>query len=387
MDGRSSLAAPVGAAVVRSGSWRAQWLQARNRILANARFQRWAAGFPLTRPIARRRARDLFDLVAGFVYSQVLAACVELGVFDLLAEGPLGVAELGRRVELTDAAAERLLKAAAALELAERLADGRYALGHLGAALRGNPAVAAMIRHHAMLYVDLADPVALLRGDLDVPKLAAFWAYARNAYPAAVAPERARSYSVLMAESQGLIAGEILDAYPLDRHRRLLDIGGGDGAFLTAAGLRAPHLDLVLFDLPAVTSLAPARLAAAGLTRRATIVAGSFFSDALPEGADVASLVRVLHDHDDAAALTILRRAHDALPRDGVLLVAEPMAGTPSAAPMGDAYFGFYLAAMGSGRPRTAREITTMLEVAGFRRIRPLTTRTPLVVRLIVARV
>lgn len=386
MDGRSSLAAPVGAAVLRSGSWRAQWLQARNRILANARFQRWAAGFPLTRPIARRRARDLFDLVAGFVYSQVLAACVELGVFDLLAEGPLGMAELGRRVELTDTAAERLLKAAAALELAERLADGRYALGHLGAALRGNPAVAAMIRHHAMLYVDLADPVALLRGDLDAPKLAAFWAYARNADPAAVAPERARSYSVLMAESQGLIAGEILDAYPLDRHRRLLDIGGGDGAFLTAAGLRAPHLDLVLFDLPAVTSLAPARLAAAGLTRRATIVAGSFFSDALPEGADVASLVRVLHDHDDAAALTILRRAHDALPRDGVLLVAEPMAGTPSAAPMGDAYFGFYLAAMGSGRPRTAREITTMLEVAGFRRIRPLTTRTPLVVRLIVAR-
>jgi demethylspheroidene O-methyltransferase len=150
MHGRSSLAAPIGADRVRSWSWRAQWLEARNRIIASARFQRWAAGFPLTRPIARRRARDLFDLVAGFVYSQILAACVELGVFDLLAAGPLGVAEMARRLDLTDEAAERLLKAAAALELAERLADGRYALGQLGAALRGNPAVIAMVRHHAM---------------------------------------------------------------------------------------------------------------------------------------------------------------------------------------------------------------------------------------------
>jgi demethylspheroidene O-methyltransferase len=372
MHGRSSLAAPIGADRVRSWSWRAQWLEARNRIIASARFQRWAAGFPLTRPIARRRARDLFDLVAGFVYSQILAACVELGVFDLLAAGPLGVAEMARRLDLTDEAAERLLKAAAALELAERLADGRYALGQLGAALRGNPAVIAMVRHHAMLYADLADPVALLRGKLDAPQLAAFWSYARHADPSTVAPERARSYSVLMAESQALVAGEVLDAYPLARHRRLLDIGGGDGAFLTAAGRRAPHLDLVLFDLPSVTGLAPARFAAAGLTSRATIAAGSFFSDALPTGADVASLVRVLHDHDDAAALAILRRAYDALPRDGVLLVAEPMAGTKGAAPMGDAYFGFYLAAMGSGRPRTAEEITAMLHAAGFRRARPL---------------
>ena len=62
----------------------------------------------------------------------------------------------------------------------------------------------------------------------------------------------------------------------------------------------------------------------------------------------------MLHDHDDAAALALLRAARAALPPDGTLLLAEPMAGTPGAEPMGDAYFGFYLLAMGSGRPRTA---------------------------------
>ena len=66
----------------------------RDRLLASPRFQRWAIGFPLTRWIARRRARALFDLCAGFVYSQVLLACVELRLFEHLAEGPQSLAAL-----------------------------------------------------------------------------------------------------------------------------------------------------------------------------------------------------------------------------------------------------------------------------------------------------
>ena len=358
--------------------WRERWLSFRNRLIAKPSFQRWAAGFPLTRGVARRRARALFDLVAGFVYAQVLAAGVQLNLFAILAEGPQTLAGLAPRLALTEAAAERLLKAAAALELAERLPDGRYGLGHLGAALLGNPALPPMIAHHAMLYADLADPVALLRGQADTRKLADFWAYgAGDAGP----------YSRLMAESQSLVAREILDAYPLGRHRRLMDIGGGEGAFLTAAGTRHAALELVLADLPEVTARGLERLAAAGFGARSMAAPGSFLTDPLPPGADVASLVRVLHDHDDAGAMVILRQVRTALPPGGVLLVAEPMAGAPGAAPMGDAYFGFYLLAMGSGRPRTPKEISAMLAAAGFASSRLLRTRQPLVVQVISARV
>jgi demethylspheroidene O-methyltransferase len=370
-----------------SKSWRELWLACRNGLIGSARFQRWAAGFPLTRRIARRDARALFDLVAGFVYSQVLSACVALELFDILAEGPQPLALLAARLALTETAAERLLKAAAALDLTEPLSDGRYALGRLGAALRGNPSVAAMIAHHSMLYGDLADPVALLRGAAADSQLGHFWAYAKSADPAAASPERVRAYSALMAESQALVAGEILDAYPLDRHRRLLDIGGGEGVFLAEAAKRTPKLDLMLFDLPAVTERAELRFSASGLAGRAAVFGGSFFADSLPIGADVASLIRVLHDHDDEAALSIARAAHAALPKDGVLLVAEPMSGTRGAAPIGDAYFGFYLAAMGSGRPRTQHELSDLLRRAGFRGVQSLPTRTPLIVRLLVASV
>jgi demethylspheroidene O-methyltransferase len=358
--------------------WRERWLGFRNRLIAKPSFQRWAAGFPLTRGVARRRARALFDLVAGFVYAQVLAAGVQLNLFAILAEGPQTLAALAPRLALSEAAAERLLKAAAALELAELLPDGRYGLGHLGAALLGNPALPPMIAHHAMLYADLADPVALLRGQGETRKLADFWAYgAGDAGP----------YSRLMAESQSLVAREILDAYPLGRHRRLMDVGGGEGAFLTAAGTRHAALELVLADLPEVAAKGLERLKAAGMGGRSQAAPGSFLADPLPHGADVASLVRVLHDHDDAAAMVILRRVRAALPPGGVLLVAEPMAAAPGAAPMGDAYFGFYLLAMGSGRPRTPKEISAMLAAAGFGASRLLRTRQPLVVQVIAARV
>ena len=368
-----------------SSSWREKWLSLRNSLIASPRFQHWAARFVLTRPIARRRARALFDLVAGFVYSQTLAACVRLKLFDLLAAGPQTAAELSRAMDLSPHSAETLLKAAAALDLAQALPDGRYALGQLGAALRGNPSLVAMIEHHALLYDDLADPVSLLRGDLKSPKLKDFWAYAKNSDASGILPDRVRPYSDLMAQSQAMVAREILDASSLGRYRRLLDIGGGEGAFLVAAGARYPQLELMLFDLPAVAERAGEFFRGAGLNLRATAFGGDFFRDPLPTGADVISLVRVLHDHDDDFARALLRHIHAALPKGGALLLAEPMAGTRGAEPAGDTYFGFYLAAMGSGRPRTAEEIAALLRGAGFREVRNCPTATPLIVQVLLA--
>jgi demethylspheroidene O-methyltransferase len=61
------------------------------------------------------------------------------------------------------------------------------------------------------------------------------------------------------------------------------------------------------------------------------------------------------------------------------------MSDTPGARPIGEAYFGFYLLAMGSGRPRTPAELTQMLRDAGFARASLVSTRRPLLTRLIVA--
>ncbi len=359
--------------------------QLRDRWLASPAFQRRAAAFVVTRPVARRHARELFDLVAGFVYSQVLQACVQLRLFELLAVQPQTLDDLAPKLGLTVPAAQRLLAAAVSLRLVVHRRGGRYGLGPLGAPLVGNTAITAMVEHHAALYADLADPVALLRGQAHAPAVARYWPYAGADTPQRLEPAHVAAYSDLMAASQPLVAEQVLQAYPLARHRVLLDVGGGDGSFAVAAAQSCPRLRVMLFDLPGVAERARLRFGAEGLALRASAHGGSFFADPLPTGADVVSLVRVIHDHDDEAAMQILRAAHRALAPGGVLLLAEPLSGTPGAEPVGDAYFGFYLLAMGQGRPRTAAELAAMLQRAGFAAVHTLQTNLPLQTGLMVA--
>jgi demethylspheroidene O-methyltransferase len=242
-----------------------------------------------------------------------------------------------------------------------------------------------MIEHHAVLYADLVDPVAMLRAPRGSTGLSKYWPYASATVPGEVAGEGTHDYTRLMAASQSLVAEEILDSYDVSTHRRVLDVGGGDGTFLRALGKRAPSTTLVLFDLPGVAEVARRRFAESGMGHRVEVIGGDFSRHALPRGADLITLVRVLHDHDDPLVETVLRSAFQALAPGGRLLVAEPLAGTTGAERMGDAYFGIYLWAMGSGRPRSAKELTGMLEKAGFSRIRRLPTRIPLQTSVLVA--
>ncbi len=372
-------------------SWRERWFAKRDRLLTSPRFQQLASRFVGTRPIARRRARGLFDLVAGFVYSQLLLACVQLRLFDRLAQSPMTPAMLAAEGKMPLLSAERLLEAAASLGLVEarsEVVNGQrsYGLGALGAAMVGNTAVAAMVEHHHALYADLADPLALLRSDRGGGELSRYWAYAEASDPGALQGQAVAPYSALMSASQPLIAGQVLDAYRIGKHRCLLDLGGGEGVFAATALERAPGLKAMVFDLPAVADSARARFARLGLADRAQAYGGDFLRDPLPSGADVVSLVRVIYDHDDEPALAILRAARSALPAGGTLLLAEPMAGAAGAAPMGAAYFGMYLMAMGSGRSRTAAQLAALLERAGFDRVQQRATALPLQAGLIVAR-
>ncbi|MFM2149556.1 MAG: hydroxyneurosporene methyltransferase [Pseudomonadota bacterium] len=366
-------------------SWRDRFRAWREGLTASPGFRRWAAAFPLTRPLARRRARALFDLCAGFIYSQILLACVRLRLFDLLREGPQPESALAARMDLPAEGASRLLRGAAALELVALRDDGRWALGPLGAAMIDNPGIAAMVEHHAMLYADLTDPVALLRRPRGGNALSGYWAYAGADAPGELQRDRTSDYTALMAASQPMVAEEVIAAYDFRRHRCLLDVGGGSGAFLAAVAAATPDLRLMLFDLPAVAQQGRERFARLRLEARATAFGGDFAQDPLPSGADLVSLVRVLHDHDDEVVMGLLRSVRAALPAGGRLLVAEPMAGTPGAEPAGDAYFGIYLLAMGRGRPRRAEELQSMLRAAGFAQSRLLPTRTPLLTRVLVA--
>lgn len=361
--------------------WRALLSDWRNRLVSDPKFRKAARANPLFRGKARHEARALFDLMSGFVYSQTLLALVETDLFEFLKGGAKSLDQMTHQTGLPREGAERLLRAAASLELLDARADGTFALGRLGAAMVDEPGLALMVRHHRLLYSDLAEPLRVLRGDMQ-GELAAFWGYGR----AEGVSGHADSYSQLMAATLPTVAEEIFAVHPFTRSRSLLDVGGGEGAFLEEVARRAPHLSLALFDLPPVAARARERLERAKLTDRTCVHAGSFLKDPLPSGADVITLVRIVHDHGDEDVLKILTACRSAIKEGGTLILAEPMSGAGGVAPVGDAYFGFYLAAMGKGRARTTDQLAGMLALTGFESVQFYPPRMPLIAGVMTAR-
>jgi 3-hydroxy-5-methyl-1-naphthoate 3-O-methyltransferase len=118
-------------------------------------------------------------------------------------------------------------------------------------------------------------------------------------------------------------AQKIAETVPFDRHRHLLDVGCGSGAFSAAIARRHAHLRVTLFDLEPVCALARERFAALGLNDRVQIFAGDFHCDSLPEGADCILLSNVLHDWPAEACRVLLAKAYRALSPGGEILIYE----------------------------------------------------------------
>lgn len=340
------------------------WL---TRQIARPAFQDWASRMPVLNRLARRDGAEIFDIVQGFVQSQVLFALVSLDVPRRLMAGPMAPEALALSDGFDARRMEILLQAGAGIGLLKRHRDGRFGVTRKGAALCGVPGLQQMILHHGTLYRDMSDPLALLRGEVET-ELAEFWPYVFGA-KGAVDPDVTETYSELMAASQALVARDTLRAVSLRDVNRLVDVGGGSGAFLIEVAKHYPDLSLELFDLPGVMPAASQRIAREGLSARIDLTGGSFKEDPLPAGADAISLIRVLYDHDDDAVARLIARVFAALPAGGRLIISEPMSGGAHPDPITDVYFAFYTLAMRTGRTRAAQTIAKVCQSAGFAQI------------------
>ena len=353
------------------------------RLAASRSFQAFAARVPGLRHVAKAEGQALFDVVAGFVNAQVLMALVEFRILHLVFDEPLTVSQVATLCAVPAERMQVLLQAGAGLGLLKRHRNGSFGLTLRGASLLGVPGLESMIRHHKSLYADLADPVAFMRGGQDT-QLSRFWPYVFGADGARDSTVTA-IYSNLMAESQVLVAEDTLRLVNMSGIARLMDVGGGTGAFLAAVGAAHPQLALDLFDLPAVLLGAEARLTSAGLAGRVNLHPGSFRDDLLPRQADAISLVRVLYDHDDSTVARLLAAVRDALPAGGRLIISEPMSGGMRPDRATDVYFAVYTMAMQTGRTRSAAEIGGLLAKAGFVNICSKTGFRPFVTSVITA--
>lgn len=370
-------------------SWADRFRQWKIRKIASPAFRRMALRNPLTRPTSNKHANALYAMTAGFVHSQILRACVELDILVQLYKSEASTQTLAVATGVPEDRLERLLRAAEALDLVSQLGSQPiWTIGEKGAVVATNPGIRALVMHHGDVYNDIADISGLLKDPEAETKTAKFWAYVDAASgPQDVERVDAARYSQLMRVTQDMVIDEVLACHSFAPYSSLIDVGGGSGAFITAAAKANPAMQIGLIDLPPVAAEARNALSAAPFADRLHIHGGSFFDSEIPKDADCYTLVRVLYDHGDDAAIAILKNIRKSMSPSDTLLIAEPMAGKSAGEKQAAAYFHIYLLAMRSGRCRSANDHFKLLKAAGFTRFSRVRTHLPVATGLITAKI
>ena len=157
---------------------------------------------------------------------------------------------------------------------------------------------------------------------------------------------------------------------------RLLDVGGGSGAYTMAFLDAAPGMRATLFDRPPVIEMARAWLEAAGLSERVTLVPGDFYRDELPAGHDLALLSAIIHQNSPAENEQLYRKIYRALDAGGRIVVRDHVMSPDHTQPREGALFAVnMLAGTRGGGTYTFEEIKTGLTAAGFADIRQIQSK------------
>lgn len=315
----------------------------------------------------------MFDIMMGFINSQVLMALVRLHIIDHLADQSADFAELSDLCDVPQDRIEILCRAGAALGLMH-IRKTRVRLSRKGAVFAAVPGLAQLVDHHEILYQDLSRPQDFFRG-LTQPDLARFWPYVFTQGTDLPADD-AKRYSQLMTDTQNLVAHDTLHGLDIGPAKSWLDVGGGSGAFVTHVAEKFPGLTCAVFDI--VPQLSPDE----SFDRHV----GSFKTDALPAGYDIISVIRVLYDHSDTTIQNLLTKIYTALPIGGRIVISEPMLGTPTPSRAGDVYFAIYTLAMETGKTRNSDQIIDIMHKIGFSDIKFCAGNRPFVTSVITAR-
>jgi hypothetical protein len=267
----------------------------------------------------------IMQLGLGFWGSKTLLSAIELGLFTELAKAPLSAADLSARLQLHPRAARDFFDALVALGMLQR--DGDL--------YRNTAATDFFLDRNKLSY---------LGGMLEMAneRLYPFWGSLTEGLRTGLPQNEIKTGGAGLFESiyqdparlrlflgamTGLSMGAslaIAQKFPWERYQTVVDVGGAQGGLLVQVCLAHSHLSGTNFDLPVVGPVFEDFVAAHGLQDRLRFQAGSFFDEALPP-ADVITMGHILHDWNLEEKRMLLRKAYDALPAGGALLVFESL--------------------------------------------------------------
>ena len=308
----------------------------------------------------RPNTTRLQHLARAYTQSSVLFAALDLELFTHVAAGIDTVESLARAMAVTELNAERLVAVCLAMDLLrkddERLVNATDVDRYL---VKGKRTYAGpwmtFTRPGAGRWLELTEllrndePPARLGLELDMPI------------------EEARRYHQA-TYSVGMGAGRLFcRQVDLSGRRRMLDLGGGSGAYCINAVLAFEGLEAIVFDLPGVTQVAREFIAENEVSDRVTTVAGDFTSDPLPEGCDVVVMASNLPMYNETVIAAVVRRAYEALVPGGEMHLVGEMLNADGVGPTDAALWGLQEVLRNSeGKAHTVTQVEGYFSAAGF---------------------
>jgi len=311
------------------------------------------------------------QMFGGSWITQGIWVAAELGIADLLADGPLKIEEVAEKTHSHCGALYRVLRALSSVGVFAEDECGRFSLTPHANLLRSDvlfsqkPFGVMMGSEFHGAWGELLYSVQTGGRGFEKRFDKPFFTYMTEH------PTRHSIYDSAMGTFGKTEIEFVLDSYDFSQFHSLVDVGGGSGVLISAILERHPTLQGILFDLPAVAERARASLAGTCLSSRCQIDEGDFFSS-VPEGADAYIMQHVIHDWEDSEAVTILGNCRKAMKSDGRVLLVETV--IPSG---NDPFFGKWLDLMMllvGGRERTQKEYRHLLLKAGLKMSRVIQT-------------
>jgi hypothetical protein len=314
----------------------------------------------------RAAATALLQMISGIHISRAVYVAAELGIADLLADGPVSAGDLARATGADEPSLYRVLRLLAALGVFEEHESRGFSLTVIGHRLRRDAPIG--MRSWARL-VDAVGGVAPFGHILETVKtgrsgrelaFGSSWidSIAEN-------PDSLATFNAAMSERTAAFAPTVAATYDFVSARTVVDVGGGQGILLVEILRRNPHLRGVLFEHPAVAADARVAWQASDLADRCEVVAGDFFHR-VPAGADRYILANVLHDWDDAGCVQILRNCRGAMAPAGRVMIVERLIPDHGGDAVPTLLSDINMLVLTGGQERTNAEYGELLSAAGL---------------------
>ena len=305
---------------------------------------------------------QMMKFILGKWISKPIYVAAQLGIADILSEGPKSIQELAQICSTHEISLYRLMRALACLGIFRETDDGMFGLTPMAACLKADALrpIALMMHStwHDAAWDHLLDSIRTGEPAFDkIHGRPIFEWFANN-------PEAEKTYNEANAIKAATSHRAIVDAYDFTGLSSLVDIGGGNGALMVEVLKANPSLRGVVADRSSVVESAKEYIRKQGFESRCTTVVCDMFVK-IPAGGDACLMSHILHDWDDNACLVILKNCYAGMRPGSKLLIIEaiiPTGNEFSVAKLLD----LEVLIMGGGRERTTAEFSDLFEAAGF---------------------